>query len=102
MWPFDSARLAAAEREIIRLRAHIQDLIDLQLKEREAMIAERKDLLDRIMAITHPANLREARKMSPLVPADIAVSPPREPPRPAFSWPGFRRDTRPPDPKKEN
>lgn len=98
MWPFD----AALEREVVRLRAHIQDLTDLQLKEREAMIAERKELLDRILALTAPAALRESRRPPGETVTTSPMSQGSAPRTVAFSWPGFRRDTRPPDPDKES
>jgi hypothetical protein len=80
------------EKALAIVTSELTDLRDQYRREREAWDAERKELLDRIMALTSPGAMRQFRQ-----PAKSPPPLPKEPAKRRVNFPGvFRPDTRPP------
>ena len=80
----------ALEAAVRSLRTQLADERDHAIRLQERHVEERKELLDRIMALSNPPALREARR-TPQTEAGPSQSASVRP-----HFPGFRPDTRPP------
>lgn len=81
----------SSENTIAVLHAELNDLRRLLENERAAFAAERKELLDRLIALAAPAAHRE------LHPRQAVVGKPRVASR--INFPGYEPNQRPPHPK---
>lgn len=78
------------DREITRLSALANDLLDQLKTERSIWAMERREMLDRIMALTNPASLRILNPLPSANRSPLSQTPPRS------LLPGSRPDMRPP------
>jgi hypothetical protein len=88
---FSDKRLEAT---LALLQAENVDLRSTLRQERDQWNVERQQLLDRILALSHPASIRELRR-EPTAP--VAASVPRRP-----NLPGYTPDLRPPARKPQS
>lgn len=82
------------ERLVDALERQVRDLQEALVVEREFHLKERTTLIDRVMALSNPATLREVRRDRREL-AEPAVGVPL-PSRPVRSNPGYFVDMRPP------
>jgi hypothetical protein len=78
------------DREVARLSALANDLLDQLKMERSIWAQERREMLDRIMALTAPNAIRILRPQDPSNRERFIQSPPKS------LLPGARPDMRPP------
>jgi hypothetical protein len=94
---FFSGRRRALEALVALQRSEISDLRAAMRDERAAFAAERKDLIDRLLAVTKPAALREVHPR-----AERPYDPQREAAKAALPkrifFPGYVKSFRPPTP----
>lgn len=94
---FSGRRIRALENLISLQRSEISDLRAAMRDERAAFAAERKDLLDRLLACTQPAAHRELHsRPNRMIDLEKAAAMRDSPKR--IHFPGYVKSFRPPSP----
>lgn len=90
---FECRTCKVLEQQILSLRVQVSDQQDLLIKLEQSHSETHKSLLDRILALTSPPALREARRTGSQPEGGQGL--PDSPSRPHLNLPGLFKDRRP-------